>query len=140
MSLKFIVFVGLVAGSGYLLTRTPPPIPPGTTASDSVALAQASIGARFHYGMGALGAKVLSPTVHGMVTETEQALKDMKTAIKNSKGPDGMRAQRFSRKIMEMDSVALEDLKYGHPIDAVRGAMEAKSLLNAVRTNLRNTP
>ena len=140
MSLKFIIFVGLVAGSGYLLTRNPPPIPPGTTATDSAALAHAGMGARFHYGMGALGAKMLSPTVNGMVTETEQALKDMKTAIKNSKGPDGMRAMRFSRKIMEMDSLALYNLKYGHPIDAVRGAMEAKSLLNAVRTNLRNTP
>ena len=140
MSLKFAVFIAVVAGSGWYLTREAPPIPPGTTASDSAALAQAGLGARFHYGMGALGSRMLAPTVTSMVTETHQSLRDMKTAINNTKGGDGMRAQKYARRIVEMDSLAMYNLEFGHPIKAVRGAMEAKSLLNAVRQNLRNLP
>jgi hypothetical protein len=137
MSLKLVVFLAVVGGTGWLLTRNAPPIPPGTTASDSTALAHAGLSARFHYGVGAFGSKLLRPTVVGMVTDTHQALADMKTAIKNSKGPDGMRAQKYARRIIEMDSVAMYELEYGHPIRAARGAMEAKSLLNSVRQNLQ---
>jgi hypothetical protein len=137
MSVKFLVFVALVGGSGYLLTRNAPPIPPGTTATDSAALAQAGIGARFHYGMGHFGTKLVGGTVRNMVEETEQALKDMQPAIKKSRGSDGTRARKNAAKIMGMDSVAIYSLEYGHPVEAVRQSMEAKSLLNSVRMNLQ---
>lgn len=137
MSVKLIVFVALVAGSGYMLTRTPPPIPPGSTAADSTAIAKAGYGARFKYGVGSLFCWALDGTVRGMVTQTEVELKDLRKDIEQAKGGDGLRAQKTSKRIIEMDSVAIFDLEYGRPVDAVRGAMEAKSLLNSVRVNLK---
>jgi hypothetical protein len=137
MSGKFIVFVGLLAGGGYLLTRTPPPVPPGITSADSAAIAEAGVGARFHYGVGALVCRMLSGTVHRMVDETEASLKEMRGPLKKATGGEGLRAVKTSKRIVQMDSSALFQLEYGHPIKAVRDAMEAKSLVNSVRANLK---
>jgi hypothetical protein len=137
MSGKFIVFVGLLAGSGYMLSRTPPPIPPGATAADSAAIAQAGVGARFQYGVGALVCKLIGGTVHRVVDETDTSLKDMRIALKKATGGEGLRAVKTSKRIVQMDSSALFHLEYGHPIKAVRDAMEAKSLVNSVRINLK---
>lgn len=137
MSGKFIIFVGLLAGGGYMLTRTPPPIPPGTSAADSAAIAQAGVGARFQYGVGALFCRMVGGTVHRMVDETEASLKEMRGPLKKATGGEGLRAQKTTKRIVQMDSTALFNLEYGHPIDAVQDAMEAKSLLNSVRNNLR---
>ena len=137
MSGKFIVFIGLLAGGGYMLTRTPPPIPPGVTAADSVAIAEAGVGARFQYGVGTLFCKMVGGTVHRMVDETEASLRDMRGALKKATGGEGLRAQKTTKRIMQMDSTALFHLEYGQPINAVRTAMEAKSLVNSVRANLK---
>lgn len=137
MSGKFIFFVGLLAGGGYMLTRTPPPIPPGLAAADSLAIAEAGIGARFQYGVGALVCKMVSGTVHRMVDDSEASLHEMRGALKKATGGEGMRAVKTSKRIVQMDSSALFHLEYGHPIKAVRDAMEAKSLVNSVRANLK---
>ncbi|MGQ0562870.1 MAG: hypothetical protein ACT443_13470 [Gemmatimonadota bacterium] len=136
MSGKMLILLGLLAGSAYALTRATPPVPPGATAADSMAVAQAGVGARFEYGLGSLGSKIVSSTVRGMVRETERSLADLGAAIKSAKGSDGVRAKKFAAEVARMDSTALIDLEYGHPIKAVKGALEAKSVLNAVRNQV----
>jgi len=63
-------------------------------------------------------------------------LVDLKPAIKATRGPDGVRAQNFAAKVSVLDSLALLDLQYGHPIKAAKQAMEAKSVLGAVRSQI----
>jgi hypothetical protein len=139
MSGKSIVVLAALAFAGWHLTRTNPPVHAGASAADSAAVAKAGFGARFEYGIGMLGGKVMGGVVRGNVSANEQTLKDLKVALKNSKGPDGDRARKFSLKVIEMDKKAMDDLQYGHPIRAMRGSMEAKSVLNAVREQLRNS-
>ena len=137
MSGKQLVFIGILAYSGYALTRHTPPAPANASEAEVAAATHAGIGARFNYGIGNVGVHLMGGTVRGMVNETQQSLNDMHTAIRNAKGPDGMRAQQYSKKIVQMDSVALSELSYGKPIKAAKTAMEAKSLLNSVRQNLQ---
>jgi hypothetical protein len=133
MSLKLIVVAGVVGAAGWALTKDAPPVPFNATAADSAAVSQAGIGARLEYGMGMLGGKIVGSTVRNTVHETEVSLKDLKAGIKNARGGDAARAKKYAAKVTEMDSIALLDLQYGHPIKAVKAAMEAKSLLGAVR-------
>ncbi|HEX6559624.1 MAG TPA: hypothetical protein VF021_09175 [Longimicrobiales bacterium] len=137
MSKKSLLLLVLVAAAGYGLTRATPPVPPGATAADSAAVAKAGYGARFQYGVGAVGSKLLGSSVRSMVSSTELSLKEMSGIIKKATGGEGDRARRFSKKIMVMDSAALSDLHMGHPISAFKTAMEAKSLLASVRDNVR---
>lgn len=138
MSGKTMIMLAIVGVCGYALTRDARPAPPGATAADSVAYAQAGYGARFGYGMGKLGSKIVGGSVTDMVTANEQALKEMKSDIRKAKGGEGIRARKFAEKVALMDSIATVDLAYGRPIKAVRGAMEAKNLLNAVRQQLKD--
>jgi len=137
MSLKTLLFLAIIGAGAYALTRATPPLPPKATAADSARVATASLGMRFHYGVGHLGSKIVGGSVRGMVDETQTTLNDMRSAIRGAKGPDGARAQQYAKKIMQMDSVVMNDLAYGRPIDAVKGALEAKSLLNAVRQQIQ---
>lgn len=137
MSGKMLVFLAVIGGSGYALQRAAPPVPPDATAADSAAISQAGVGARFQYGMGSLGSKLLGNTVRGMVAETEQTLLDLRQPIKTAKGGEGERARKLAKKITVMDSTAIIDLQYGRPIKAVQGAMEAKSLVNGIRTMVK---
>lgn len=136
MSGKTLIFIAIVGVSGFALTRTPPPIPPNASKADSVALAQAGVGARLKYGIGSFGSWLAGSSVRSTVAETEQSLTDLQPAIKATRGPDGMRAKNFAAKVSVMDSIALIDLQYGHPVRAAKGAMEAKSILGAVRSQI----
>ena len=136
MSGKTLIFLGVVVACGYALTRNPPPIPPGSTAADTVAISQAGYGARLKYGIGSFGSALMGRSVRNTIAETEQSLKDLKPAIKATRGPDGVRAIEFAAKVTRIDSVALIDLQYGHPIKAAKAAMEAKSILGAVRSQV----
>ncbi|MGQ0812964.1 MAG: hypothetical protein ACT4O1_00670 [Gemmatimonadota bacterium] len=131
-----LVLLALVGGSGYSLTRATPPVPPDATAADSASIAQAGVGARFEYGLGMLGSRIVGSTVNSMVYDTEQSLADLKAGIKSAKGPDGIRAKKFAARVTQMDSIAKVDLAYGRPIKAVKSAMEAKSVLNSVRNQV----
>lgn len=133
MSMKMVALVAVVGAAGWALSRNPVPVPPNATAADSVAVSQAGIGGRLHYGVGMLGSKVVSSSVRSTVHETETSLKDLQAGIKNTRGGDGQRAKKFAAKVVEMDSIAMSDLQYGRPVKAVKAAMEAKSLLGAVR-------
>jgi len=133
MSTKTLIFLGLVAAAGYALTREEPPVPGGMSADTSVAVTHASIGARFHYGLGLLGARMVTNTVTKSVAETEQTLAGMKSGIKKLRGGDAMRAKEYSKRVLTRTTAARDDLILAQPIDAIRNAMEAKNLLNAVR-------
>jgi hypothetical protein len=106
MSAKALILVGVLAGTGYALSRTTPPVPPNATAADSVAVMHAGIGARMTYGVGAIGSKIVGSTVRGMVRETEQSLEDLHSAIKSTKGPDGVRAKKYAEKVVEMNELS----------------------------------
>jgi len=90
-----------------------------------------------HYGVGHFGSKIMGGSVRRMVNSTEQSLHDMRPAIKKATGGEGMRARKYAEKITKMDTTALNDLHMGHPVRAMRGAMEAQSLLASVRDNIR---
>lgn len=80
-----------------------------------------------------LGGKIVGSTVRNTVHNTETSLHDLAAAIKSTRGGNGQRAKAYAAKVMHMDSVALVSLEYGHPVTAVKAAMEAKSILGAVR-------
>lgn len=134
MSAKTVILVALVVGAGYWLTRARPPVPPGATAADSAAVAQAGIGARFQYGIGSLGCKIVGSSVRGMVSGTEQSLRDMHPAVKASRDK---RAREYAAKTARLDSLAMVHLQTGHPLQAMQGAMNAKSMLSSVRDYTR---
>ena len=138
MSGKGLIFLVLVAVAGYTLTRATPPVPAGARAEGSATAGPAGIGARFEYGLGALGSKILGNTVRSMVAETEQALGDMAPSIKAARKGD-VRPRKFAREVVVMDSLALENLRMGKPIEAMRSAMNAKSVLNSVRGVLQRS-
>lgn len=137
MSGKSLFFLGILAASGYALQRTAPPIPMDATAADSAAVSQAGVGSRFQYGVGSVGSWMVGGTVRGMANETEQTLLDLKGPIKSARGGEGDRARKTAVKAEAMNNAALEDLRLGRPIKAVRGAMEAASLVGAVRTQIK---
>lgn len=137
MSGKSLVFLGLVAACGYALTRTVPPVAPGASAADSAAVAHAGVGARFEYGLGAVGSRIVGNSVRGAVDQTQQSLADMRAAIKATKGSDGVRAQKYAQEVVQMDSMALVSLELGQPLKAMKASMEAKSLLNSVRAQIQ---
>ena len=136
MSGKTLIVLGVVVACGYALTRNPPPIPPGSTPEDSAAIAQAGFGDRLKYGIGSFGSALMGRSVRNTIIETEQSLQDLRPAIKATRGPDGARAIAFAAKVTKIDSVALLDLEYGRPIRAAKAAMEAKSILGAVRSQV----
>ena len=138
MSLKFMFLVAALGAGAYSVSKTEPPIPPTATAADSVALANVTFGDRFQYRVGTVGAAILGGSVRKSVFETEESLAALKGSIKNAKGPDGVRARNMAKKIMYMDSVAVDNLQYGRPIKAMKQSMEAKSMLGVVKRNLQN--
>jgi hypothetical protein len=137
MSPKTLIVLAALGGAGWALTRTVPPPPSNASRADSAAVSQASIGARFHYGVGMLGVKVVGTTVRNSVFDTEQAIKDLQPAIKKTRGGNGMRAKKFSENVKRLDQLALDHLEHGRPIEAVQSAMEATSILGAVKSQIR---
>ena len=125
MSGKTLIFLALVGAAGYGLQRNSPP-----------GVNQAGVGGRMSYGVGLVGSRMVGKAVKGMVTGTEQSLADMKSGIKKARGGDGVRAKDIAKKVTVMDSAATADLTRGRPIKAIQSAMEAKSMLNAVRQQI----
>ena len=136
MSIKaFILAIALGAGI-YAVSKAEPPLPAGTAPSDSLALAEVSFVDRLQYSVGSVGSAIVGSSVRKSVLDTEQTLADLRKAIRMAKGSDGVRARDLAKKIMYMDSVAIENLHQGRPLKAMKQSMEAKSLLNGVRRQL----
>jgi ribosome-binding protein aMBF1 (putative translation factor) len=133
MSLKWVVFALAVGGGAYAVARAEPPAPPGAVAGEPT---QVTMREKLRYSVGSVGVAIVGSSVRRSVVETEQTLKDMKVTIKNARGADGTRARDVAKKIHYMDSVAVEQLEQGRPIQAMKMSMEAKSLLSAVRSRL----
>ena len=138
MSVKMLLFMA-AAGAGFMVvSRAQPPVPTSaTTAADSLAIEDVSLGEKFQYSVGSATGKVVGGSIRKSVEETEASLLELKPAIKKAKGNDGVRARTTAQKIMYADSMALDNLYMGRPIKAMKQSMEAKSLLNVVRTNLK---
>ena len=139
MSGKKLLLLGVLGFCAYSLQKQSPPVPPNASRADSAATVHAGLGARFQYGLGLLGCKVVGGSVNDMVTSTERELKDLSKHIKATRGPDGARAKEYAQRVVQMDSTARVDLQYGRPVKAVRGAMQAKSLVNSVRVQLNRS-
>jgi hypothetical protein len=135
MSVKFLIIAAAIGSGAWALTRHAPPVPADATAADSVSLA--GIGARLHYGVGMVGSKLVGSTVRSSAYDTQQALKDLKPAIKATRGGNGTRAKNYAAKVVALDSMALLHLEYGRPIKAIQATMEATSMLGAVRGQIK---
>lgn len=143
MSAKSLILLGVLGAGCYAVSKAQPPASPAEIAAaeaagDTVVAAKVSFGDRFQYSVGSVGSAIVGGSVRKSVLETEQSLAELSKAIKNAKGSDGVRARDLVKKIEHMDSVAVENLHYGRPIKAMKQSMEAKSLLNAVRTRLKH--
>ena len=137
MSGKMLFLLAAIGGGAYAVSRAEPPVPPGTTAADSIAYADISFGERFQYSMGSVGVAIFGGSIRKSVMETEQNLAELKGALKSAKGPDGVRARAAAKKIIFIDSVAVDNLHYGRPIKAMKQSMEARNLLNMVKRQLQ---
>jgi hypothetical protein len=137
MSVKALILIVALGGAIYFVARAEPPAQTTVVSGDSVVVAKVTFGDRLMYSIGSVGSAVVGSSVRKSVMDTEQSLADLKKAIKTAKGGDGVRARDLARKIMYMDSVAIESLHQGHPIKAMKQSVEAKSLLNSVRHNLK---
>ena len=136
--MKTILLLAAAGAGVWAVSRVQPPVPTGSTAAtDSMAIAEVSLGAKFQYSVGAMTGAIIGGSIKKSVQETEQSLVDLRKEIKAAKGADGVRARDLAKKITHMDSAAVENLYQGRPIKAMKQSMEAKSLLNAVRTNLK---
>jgi hypothetical protein len=137
MSIKAFILAFAVGVGVYAVSKAEPPLPTSATPGDTVSLAHVTFMDRLQYSVGSVGSAIIGSSVRSSVLDTEQSLADLRKAIKMAKGSDGVRARDLAKKIMYMDSVAVENLHQGHPIKAMKQSMEAKSLLNAVRRNLQ---
>ena len=131
MYTKWVVLAVALGAGVVSVVRAEPPIEPGAAAT-----ATAGIGQRFRYSIGSVGTALVGGTVRRSVLNTERSLSDMAVALKRAGGSDGTRARSDVRKIRHADSLAVQHLYYARPVKAVKKAMEAKNLLNAVRENL----
>ena len=136
MSLKLFVFLLAVGGGVYAVSRAQPPVPAEAIAAGDTVAVNAGMREKLRYSVGAVGTKIVGGSIQRSVLETEQTLRDMRNTIKMAKGSDGSRARSVAIKVRQMDSAAVENLRQGRPIKAMKQSMEAKSLLNAVRRNL----
>ena len=136
MSLKLLVFLMAVGAGVFAVARAQPPLPAeAIAAGDSVAV-HVDMREKLRYSVGSVGTAIIGGSVRRSVAETEQTLRDLRKTIKTAKGADGTRAREVAIKVREMDSLAVENLRQGRPLKAMRQSMEAKSLLNAVRRKL----
>ena len=137
MSLKMIVFLLALGAGVYAVARAQPPVPAGAVAAgDSAAVVHVGMQEKLRYTVGSVGTAIVGGSVRRSVLETEQSLRDMRKTIKTARGADGARAREVAIKVRQMDSTAVENLRQGRPIKAMKQSMEAKSLLQAVRRNL----
>jgi hypothetical protein len=138
MSLKWLLLVAALVAGFVAVARTEPPVDTAASASsDSSAVTEVAFSDRLRYSVGSVGTAMVAGTVRRGVFDTERSLAELGKSIKDAKGSDGMRARDIARKIKYADSLAVEHLYYGRPVQAVRQTMEAKSLLNAVKRNLK---
>ena len=128
MSGKSLVVLALIAAAGYGLQRQSPPD-----------VQEAGLGSRLGFGVGRVGSKMIGKWVTGMTLSTEQSLADLHTNIKKAQAGDGIRAREYAHRAEVADSSAVIDLQYGRPLKALMGAMDGKSMLNAVRDQLNHT-
>ena len=135
MSVKWLIFVAAAGAGLYAVSRAQPPVQ-AATAGKSTAVDSVSFYDKLKYSIGSVGCAVVGGTVRRSVEENERTLAELKNKIRTATGWDGDRARDVAKRIVYMDSVALENLHQGRPIKAVKLSMEAKSLLNAVRRNI----
>jgi hypothetical protein len=137
MSTKWLLIMAALGAAAYAVAQAEPPAPAVTaSAGDSVVIAKVGFGERLQYSVGSVGTAVVGGSVQRSVLENKRTLSDMARDIRAAKGGDGVRAREIARKINYMDSLAIDNLYQGRPIQAMKQSMEAKSLLNAVRRNL----
>jgi hypothetical protein len=136
MSLKLLVFLIAVGAGVFAVARAQPPVPAEAIAAGDSAAVHVGMGEKLRYSVGSVGTAIIGNSVRRSVAETEQTLRDLRKSIKSAKGADGTRAREVAIKVREMDSLAVENLRQGRPLKAMKQSMEAKSLLNAVRRKL----
>lgn len=137
MSRKMLLTVVAVGAGAYAVGQADPPARvEKVSGADSVVFAEVSFGERLEYSVGSVGSAIVASSVQRSVLDNKQTLKDMSKAIKSAKGSDGIRAREIVRKINYMDSLAIQNLHQGRPIQAMKQSMESKSLINAIRRNL----
>lgn len=93
----------------------------------------ASGAGRVTHAIGNTGAKIVAPGVAGMVRRTDEMLEGLKPAVLRAPAQRRLRADKAAARIGKLHKEAGEHLEQGRPIAAFKAAMEARSLIDAVR-------
>jgi hypothetical protein len=99
----------------------------------SGAHAASSAAQRTRFGIGRFAGRIIAPAVTGMAEKNAVEVAELQPAIGRSTAARRSRALEIDRRRVAADSLAQVMIAEGRPIAAVRQAMKARSLVDAVR-------
>ena len=83
-----------------------------------------------------LGSRIAAPFVRSIAHDTERLLGEVSPLIPKAHPREAKRAADLSKQIFATDSAAFVLLDQGHPMRALRLALDARGLIPAVRQNV----
>jgi hypothetical protein len=109
----------------------------GTAATSSAGRADATVPgnlfARTRLAVGRMVGGAMAPALAGMAAGNSTAIAALQPAIRRAPPQRQDRARDIERRIAVADSLAMANVAAGRPIDALRQALRARSLVDAAR-------
>jgi hypothetical protein len=96
-------------------------------------VSQVTAAARIGEAIGRAGAFIAAPLVRSITTDTERLLRELEPAMERAPLRDSRQARKLASLIAQLDSAALQGIKDGRPIEALKLAAEGRSLVPDVR-------
>jgi hypothetical protein len=134
MKTKLILVVLLVLVAKFLYDAGAPRAGEG---GGEPALASLSLGGRMLHGVGMVGSQLAAPTVHGMVLDHTAQLSALDPVLRKMPPVRRQRANGVMQRVEELDSMAVARLGVGRPVAALKYAIQAGGLVDAVRERVQ---
>lgn len=134
MKMKLMLLVLLVLVGKFLYDAG---APRAAESGGARSLASLSLGGRLLRGAGMVGSQLAAPTVHGMVLDHTERLSALDPVLRKSPPVRRQRAQGVMQRVEELDSMAVARLEAGRPVAALKFAIQAGGLVDAVRDRVQ---
>lgn len=104
---------------------------------EAPAMASLSLGGRLLRGVGMVGSQLAAPTVHSMVLDHTAQLSALDPVLRKTPPVRRQRAHGVMQRVEELDSMAVAQLAVGQPVAALKYAIQAGGLVDAVRERVQ---
>lgn len=136
MKSSVLLLILLLVTGRLLYEAGAPPVPEGDAAVALNLAGGIGVAGRLRHGVGVYGARLAEPAVHRLVEGHATDRLDLERVSRVAPRPRRDRAQGALRRIQQLDSLALARLESGNPVAAVKFAIQAGGLAEAVRDDL----